>query len=155
LGPERERRDLFPDNAMRPADVFLKNWIQGRDAALDVTVTSPLQQEQVHREAANAGVAIEARKRTKMTPYFEKCREVGIKFVPLVVTTLGGWNKEASLQLQRIARALGRRSDTDDGIAIRHLMQRLSVRLQRGNATLFMGRRPPPPAASISGPDPA
>ena len=27
LGPERERRDLFPDNAMRPADIYLKNWV--------------------------------------------------------------------------------------------------------------------------------
>ena len=86
--------------------------------------------------------------------YFGKCREVGIEFIPLVVSTFGSWDKDAVLHLHRIARALCRKSDTDDSAAIRHLMQKLSLKLQRVNATLLMGRRPPPPPASVNGPEP-
>ena len=45
LGPVKEGTFLLPGCDRRPADVLLPNWAQGRDAALDVTVVTPLQQE--------------------------------------------------------------------------------------------------------------
>ena len=44
LGPTREGRFLLPGGDRRPADVLIPNWTRGRDSALDVTVTHPLQQ---------------------------------------------------------------------------------------------------------------
>ena len=42
LAPVKEERHLLPGTAARPGDVFIRRWSDGKDAALDVTVTSPL-----------------------------------------------------------------------------------------------------------------
>ena len=49
LSPAREERALIPGGEVRPADVFLPSWSNGRDTALDVTVVSPLQQSLVDK----------------------------------------------------------------------------------------------------------
>ena len=36
-GPVRDGRFLLPGNDRRPADVLIRNWVGGKDAALDVT----------------------------------------------------------------------------------------------------------------------
>ena len=36
LNPVKEGRFILPGNGRRPADVFLPDWAEGRDAALDV-----------------------------------------------------------------------------------------------------------------------
>ena len=51
LGPSREFRGLIPGFATRSADIFLQSWNRGCDAALDVTVISPLQSAVVDLEA--------------------------------------------------------------------------------------------------------
>ena len=43
LGPVKEGRFLLPGNDRRPADVLIRNWAGGKDAALDVTVVTPIQ----------------------------------------------------------------------------------------------------------------
>ena len=58
LGPAREYRGLIPGSAARPADIFLRNWVRGRDAALDLTVISPMQSALVDQEATNPGYAL-------------------------------------------------------------------------------------------------
>ena len=72
LAPKREAPHLFPDSTDRPGDVFIPSWRNGRGAALDVTVTSPLQVTQIRREAAEAGAALQAAKKWKMDRYFER-----------------------------------------------------------------------------------
>ena len=37
--PLKEERALLPGNNRRPADLLLRHWCGGRDAALDVTIT--------------------------------------------------------------------------------------------------------------------
>jgi hypothetical protein len=92
LCPRREVRHLFPDTDDRPGDIFIDIWQRGRGAAFDVTVTSPLQQSQVSRVAAQAGAAVEAAKKRKLDRYATRCHEAGIYFIPLAVDTLGGWD---------------------------------------------------------------
>ena len=48
LAPIKEGRFLLPGRDVRPADVLIPGWSGGRDAALDVTVVSPLQQALVN-----------------------------------------------------------------------------------------------------------
>ena len=43
LSPICEQKNLLLDNDSRPGDIFLPVWNAGQPAALDVTVTSPLQ----------------------------------------------------------------------------------------------------------------
>ena len=58
LGPVKEGRFLLPGCDRRPADVLLHNWAQGRDAALDVTVVTPMRQDLVVAAATNPGYAL-------------------------------------------------------------------------------------------------
>ena len=54
--PQKEGRALLPGNNQRPADIFIPRWAGDRDAALDVTVTHPLQD--ATRVAAEPGYAL-------------------------------------------------------------------------------------------------
>ena len=54
--PQKEGRALLPGNNQRPADIFIPRWAGDRDAALDVTVTHPLQD--ATRAAAEPGYAL-------------------------------------------------------------------------------------------------
>ena len=59
LAPVREERHLLPGTAARPGDLFIRRWSDGKDAAIDVTVTGPLARTNVVAAAAEAGSARE------------------------------------------------------------------------------------------------
>ena len=79
-------------------------------------------------------------------------------FVPLVVETLGGWEEQGEKQIKRIGAALARQAGQeevkklasaqarqtgeDQSEVTRHIYQRLSVILARGNAALLLNRFP-------------
>ena len=141
LGPQREFRGLIPGSAARPADLFLRNWERGRDAALDLTVISPLQVAVIDQEAANPGYALRFAWDRKMRSAFEACSSQRISFIPLPVETLGGWHVEAEKQIQRIGRELSRSTaGSDQKTSTNHLFQRLSLTLQKGNSALILSR---------------
>ena len=58
LGPSCEAPGLVSDSTSRPADILLPTWHQGRPAALDVHIISPLQQQLVHRTTHTPGHAL-------------------------------------------------------------------------------------------------
>ena len=41
LVPLKDERHLLPGTAARPGDILIRRWADGKDAALNVTVTSP------------------------------------------------------------------------------------------------------------------
>ena len=51
LAPTKEASSLIPGSSSRPADILLPTWSQGRPAALDVHIISPLQQKTVAEAA--------------------------------------------------------------------------------------------------------
>ena len=141
LGPSREFRGLIPGSAARPADIFLRSWDKGRDAALDVTVISPLQSAVVDREAAESGYALRFAWERKMRAAFDACDAQRISFIPLPAETFGGWHPQAALQISRIGRELARSSSgTDHKTVLKHLFQRLGLSIQKGNAALILSR---------------
>ena len=85
LSPAREERSLLPGSADKPADVFLPGWATGRDAALDVSVVSPLQQQLVRKAAYEAGSAARKRFQEKNAKYYQPCADEGIMFFPLII----------------------------------------------------------------------
>ena len=131
---------LVPNSQSRPADVYIDNWIDGRKMAFDVSVVSPTQEAILHRAADSAAAAIEMRKSSKNRQHLDNCRAQGIFFQPLVVETFGGWDADAVKFLKDIARLDARRWAKNDAIEINHFFQRLSVVLQRGNASLLINR---------------
>ena len=60
----------------------------------------------------------------------------------MVVETLGGWHPEASEVITKLAQQLSSRTGGDPTETSRHLFQRLSVLLNRGNASLILSRIP-------------
>ena len=151
LGPTREDRALLPGSDARPADVLIPNWSGGRDTALDVTVVNPLQRELVSRAATTAGHALSHAYNRKMTQAGEACRTAGLVFIPMPMETLGGWHEQTVDQVRKIGSALARHTGQEESEAIRHLGQRLSVLLAKGNAALILNRVPTFPDPQIDG----
>ena len=86
LGPTREDRALLPGVEARPADIYIPLWAAGgRDAALDVTVVSPFQQQALERAASDPGYTLQMRYQQKWNKYGEACMAEGISFIPMVV----------------------------------------------------------------------
>ena len=83
-----------------PADVLVARWEKGLPAALDTTVTSPLNPAILDESCSTAAVAAESRKHVANNP---KCFELRWTCVPLAVETYGNWGVEAQETFSRLA----------------------------------------------------
>ena len=54
----------------------------------------------------------------------------------------GGWGEQTVAQVKKMGSALARQTGGEEGEVIRHLVQRVSVLLTRGNAALLLNRMP-------------
>ena len=151
LGPVREGRFLLPGNDRRPADVLIRNWVGGKDAALDVTVVTPIQDICLPGAANTAGHALSHAYGRKLNGAEEECRRQGIAFLPIVAETFGGWHPEAGRQVKKLGAALARHTGQEEGEAVSHLWSRMGILLQRGNAAILGNRIPTQPGAYIDG----
>ena len=151
LSPVKEGRFLLPGADRRPADVFIRGWQGGQDAALDVTVTNPLKDDTRAGAAATPGYGASQAYERKMRTSADACRAQGIIFLPLAAETFGGWHEVAEAQVKKLASALARHNGQEEGEAISHTWSRLGVLLQRGNAAMMANRIPTFPAAPIDG----
>ena len=150
LGPVREGRFLLPGTDRRPADVLVPNWVGGKDAAMDVTIT-PLQAATMPGAANTAGHALDHAHGRKVRGAEEECRRQGIVFLPLVAETFGGWHSSAGREVRKLGAALARQTGQDEGEAASHLWRRLGILLQRGNAAILGNRVPALPGAYVDG----
>ena len=142
------------DAAFKMASLLEFVCISGKDTAFDVTVVNPLQTQMLepHSKAAtHPHYACDFRYGEKMTKHGEPCRLAGMVFVPLVVETLGGWEEQGEKQIRRMGAALARQTGQDEAVKTRHLFQRLSILLTKGNAALFLNRLPSHPGPTIDG----
>ena len=153
LGPVKEGRFLLPGRDARPADLLIPRWSGGQDSALDVTVVSALQSAMVAGSATTDGYALQRAFDRKVANAGEACRREGITFIPIAANTLGGWHPVATEQVKKLGIALARHQGQEEQEAVRHLHQRLSLVLMRGNAQLLVNRMPPDdlPEAEIDG----
>ena len=142
LGPVREERHLLPGSAARPGDVLIRRWSDGKDAAIDVTVTGPLARTYVAAAAEEAGSALTRAFNRKVQGAAAACHQQGVVLLPIALETLGGFHKVAVEQVKRIGSAVARHQGSDERVATRQLFQRLSLTLMRGNAALILSRRP-------------
>ena len=142
LAPVREERYLLPGTAARPGDVLIRRWSDGKDGALDVTVTGPLANSNVEAAAEEPGSALSKAFKRKVQGAAEACQAQGLVFLPVALETLGGFHRVAVEQVKKIGSALARHQGSDEQVATKQLFQRLSLTLMRGNAALILGRRP-------------
>ena len=120
LSPAKEESALLPGSAEKPADVFIPGWANGRDAALDVSVVSPLQSQLIKKASEESSSAAKKRNNDMLSKYFDPCNNEGIHFFPVVVETLGGWHT-------KLARQLASQSGAESADTARHLLQRLGI----------------------------
>ena len=66
----------------------------------------------------------------------------GIKFIPIVAETLGGWDKVAVEEIKKLAIAKARHLGGEEEEQIRRAFPKLSVLLMRGNAAILANRIP-------------
>ena len=71
----------------------------------------------------------------------QRLRE-GIVFVPLALESLGGWHEAAVREVKKLGGALARNTGAEESVAVRHLFQRLSILLVKGNSALVNNRVP-------------
>uniref|UniRef100_A0A1X7T0W1 Uncharacterized protein n=1 Tax=Amphimedon queenslandica TaxID=400682 RepID=A0A1X7T0W1_AMPQE len=74
LSPRQEAPSLVPDSLSRPADVFLPHWLQGRPAALNVTIISQLQSQTLSQAASTQGAALLVAEHRKRVVHLEDCQ---------------------------------------------------------------------------------
>ena len=122
--------------------MLIRRWSDGKDAALDMTVTSPLASSNLGAAAARPGGALDKAYDRKMRETADACRQQGLVFLPIAMETLGGMHQVAVTQLKRLGAALARHNGSDEHEAVNQLFQRISLHLMRGNAALLTGRRP-------------
>ena len=135
LGPVKVGRFLLPGTDRRPADILVPNWVVGKDAAMDVTIVTPLQAATMPAAAQTAGHALNHAYDQKVNEAEELCRRQGIAFLPLVAETFGGWHAGAEREVKKLGAALARHTGQEEGEAISHLWSRMGILLQRGNAS--------------------
>ena len=146
LCPRKEVPSLIPGSCSRPADIFIPNWVRHQPTALDVTVISPLQQLTLSGASSVAGHALQVAENRKRATHAEHCRSAGVDFVPLVVEALGGWNEDMCSTILSISRLQAQRLGVTTSESFRHLAQRISIALWKGNASLWISRQPIIPA---------
>ena len=129
LAPVREAAHLLPGAVARPGDVLIRRWVDGKDGALDVTVTGPLAQSNVQAAAAESGAALEKAFKLKVQGAAQACQDQGIAFLPIAIETLGGFHKVAVEQVKRIGVAVARHQGVLETVAVKQLFQRLSLTL--------------------------
>jgi hypothetical protein len=144
LGPVCEADGLLPDSDDQPADILLRHWEQGRDAAIDVTVVNLLQDALVARVARDGASGVAHAHQVKLTKYWARCQAQGMAFHPMAVDTFGGWHKESLATLTNMGRQLFRALGKPEGEVVRHLRQSGGVLLVRDNVAMLAIRAPPP-----------
>ena len=145
LGPVKEGRFLLPGNDRPPADVLVPNWTGGKDAAMDVEVTTPIKVTTMPGAANTAGFALDHAHKGKLDGAEEACRRQGLAFLPLVAETFGGWHPSAQREVKKMGSALARDTGQDEAEAVSHVWGR------RGNAAILGNRVPALPDPQIDG----
>ena len=143
LAPSKETPGLVPSSLSRPADILLPIWCQGRPAALDIHVISPLQQSTLAKAASTPGYALQVGTRRKLASNLSACRAEGAECIPLIAETLGGLSEDSIHTIRAIGRDIGLRlSSSNPLISSKHLFGRVAIALWRGNASLWLHRHP-------------
>ena len=124
LAPAREGRHLLPGSKARPEGIFLPRWLDGKDAAVDITVTSSLSPSNLAAATAQPGGALNMAYDRKVQGAAEGCRQQGLA------------------QAKMLGAALARQKGQEETETTRHPFQQISLTLARGNSTLLVGRSP-------------
>jgi hypothetical protein len=127
---ELEPLMLIPDAAhqhQRPADIFLQQYFEGRNVAVDVTFVNPLLPDVLTGTIKNAKFAANDRERKKSEKYRANLDTHGIGFRPFAMTTYGGFGDHALTFIHELATVISRNEDTQIGTEMKRIYEHLSI----------------------------
>ena len=127
--------DIYRSDGKRPDGTSIVPWKSGRVLVWDVTspdTLAPSYAALATREAAAVAAEMEQRKREKYAHL-----DPSHFFVPIAVETLGATGPEAGHFFRDLGRPIA--VTTSEPLSHQHLLQRVSVAIQRGNAAAILG----------------
>ena len=132
---------LTPDGSQsHPDDVLVRDWIAGRFAAFDFTVSSPLSITSLDQACTTSGSPAQAAEARKLWANDPKCSELGCVCVPLAVETYGNWGKEAKDTFSCLATWLAISSHKSKSSHVLELYSKLNLTLTRSIVRAIMVR---------------
>ena len=85
-----EQKNLIPETNSRPGDMYLPCWSTGQPAALDVTITSPLQPSVISNAARKSVFALKAAEDRKLEQCSQQCANIDVQIIPMAFESFGG-----------------------------------------------------------------
>ena len=142
LSPVCQQKNLIPETNCGPGDMYLPCWSAGQPAALDITITSPLQPSIISNAARKSGFALRAAEDRKFEQYSQQRAKIGLQFNPMAFESFGGLSELVRKTLKRIVLLTDNKSLSSVGlsVAFSRLAQSVSVTLMRGNAIMLITR---------------
>ena len=141
LSPVLEAKSLSESSRRRPGYIFIPNWAYGSPAAVDVTLTCPLQSTLINRAAEEVG-ACKLAEEQKLAASVELCQQSGFEFIPLALEKSGGFGTSATLFLTVLAERCADNNLRDRAAEKLQLFQRINVAVHRSNANMVLSRVP-------------
>ena len=149
LAPLKEPVHLVSGHGgIRPADVFIPQWCQGKGSCLDIVVTNPLQQATVTQCAVAGDYVVNKAYSDKVTKFGAKCAAEGLAFFPVAVDTFGSWHKSS---LATLGTQQARHLDKEPAEQVRFLRQRLAISLAKDCSQMLASRAPVHAPATVDG----
>ena len=116
--------DVVPEvpvqGKQRPADLLVRKWRHGCDAALDATVVHSLNPSHSWDVSLMAVDKAEAGKHDK---YDAICAAAGLQFIPIGADTFGAYGLEAQQFLSQLFQRYAKRSTHDDEVSFAGKLQ--------------------------------
>ena len=138
--------NLTPDHSnTRPADILVPHWCMGKPAALDLSVTSPLNPLTLLEAGVTAGAAAKATEERKLKANTGKCADLGWVCVPVVAESYGALGLMIRDFFFKLGSCLATSLGKSKSVVIHELYRRLNMNLVRVNATTILSRSIPPP----------
>jgi hypothetical protein len=134
---------LIPDivhQHQRPADIFLQQYFEGRNVAVDVTFVNPLLSDVLTGTIQSAKFAANDRERKKSEKYRDNLDSHGIGFRPFGMTIYGGFGDHALGLIHELATTISRNEDTQIGTEMKKIYEQLSVVAHRSFADAIINR---------------
>ena len=132
LSPVLEAKGLSESSRRRPGDIFIPNWAHGSPAAVEVTLTCPLQSTLITRAAAEVGYACKLAEEPKLAASAELCQQSCFEFIPLALESRGGFGTSATSFLTVLAERCADNNLRDCVAEKLQLFQRINLAVHRG-----------------------
>ena len=126
------------DSQRRPGDVYHPDFLDSCPTFFNISVRNSLQPNHLNEASTSAGVAAASGEAEKDAKHHPSVEQVGGRFVPLMVESLGLWSPYARYMLRSIASRSTFKNDLSSSAAQKNPLEQLSVKLFSYNAKMIL-----------------